>query len=212
MKNYKQLVAMLILVACNGAACALSMKAAVGVGAWDAVAQLTSNITGIQAGTCGFVFNSLCVLGELIILRKNFKINNFLQLVVSFLFGYVVNFVLYTVLVFEINSYVIRIICLALAYVLMAIFVGGLMELNIVTFALEGFCKELSNVTNIEFTRIRQSVDVICIVLVLLVCILTNQIWTVREGTIIAMLIYSPCLKIAMQYEHKIFKQVGLID
>lgn len=94
----------------------------------------------------------------------------------------------------------------------MAIFVGGLMELNIITFALEGFCKELSKVTHFEFTHIRQSVDVICIVLVILVCVLTNQTWTVREGTIIAMLIYSLCLKIAMQYGHKIFLKMGLID
>lgn len=212
MKVLKPMITLAVLVICNGCACALTMKAAIGVGAWDAMAQTFSQLTAIQVGTMGFIFNSLCVLGELMILKKNFTVRHFLQLVVSFLFGFVVNFMFYTILVFDISSYVTRVILLIIAYILMAVFVGGIMVLNIATFALEGFCMELSKVTHFEFAKVRQSVDVICIVLTLVICLLASLPLTIREGTVIGMLIYSPVLNIAMKYEEKIFLKLGIIE
>ena len=57
----------------------------------------------------------------------------------------------YNILVFDMSSYMVKIIMLILAYVGMAVFVGGIMVLNIERFALEGFCKELVQKINFEF-------------------------------------------------------------
>jgi uncharacterized membrane protein YczE len=119
---------MILLIICNGCACALTMKAAIGIGAWDAMAQTFSNITTIKVGTMGIIFNCSCVLGELIILKRKFTFKHFLQVIVSFLFGFVVNFIFYNVLTFEINSYILRLLAFVLAYVGMAIFVGDNMK------------------------------------------------------------------------------------
>ena len=211
-KNYKQYLTMMILIICNGCACALTMKAAIGIGAWDAMAQTLSVLTTIKVGTMGIIFNCLCVLGELIILKREFTFRHFLQVVVSFLFGFVVNFMFYNVLTFEISSYAMRVVFLILAYVGMAIFVGGIMVLNIATFALEGFCMELSKKIRIEFSKIRQAVDVICIILSLSICFFSDIPFIIREGTVIGMLIYSPVLKLAMTYETKLFKKLCIIE
>lgn len=211
-KNYKQYIAMILLIICNGCACALTMKAAIGIGAWDAMAQTFSNITTIKVGTMGIIFNCSCVLGELIILKREFTFKHFLQVIVSFLFGFVVNFIFYNVLTFEINSYILRLLAFVLAYVGMAIFVGGIMVLNVVTFALEGFCKELSNITPFEFSKIRQTVDIVCIILTLILCFTLSLPLVIREGTVIGMIIYSPILKQAMIYETKLFKKLNIID
>jgi len=211
-KNYKQYLTMMILIICNGCACALTMKAAIGIGAWDAMAQTLSVLTSIKVGTMGIIFNCLCVLGELIILKREFTFRHFLQVVVSFLFGFVVNFMFYNVLTFEISSYAMRVVFLILAYVGMAIFVGGIMVLNIATFALEGFCMELSKKIRIEFSKIRQAVDVICIILSLSICFFSDIPFIIREGTVIGMLIYSPVLKLAMTYETKLFKKLCIIE
>lgn len=211
-KNYKQYLTMMILIICNGCACALTMKAAIGIGAWDAMAQTLSVLTTIKVGTMGIIFNCLCVLGELIILKREFTFRHFLQVVVSFLFGFVVNFMFYNVLTFEISSYAMRVVFLILAYVGMAVFVGGIMVLNIATFALEGFCMELSKKICIEFSKIRQSVDIICIILSLSICFFSDIPFIIREGTIIGMLIYSPVLKLAMTYETKLFKKLCIIS
>jgi uncharacterized membrane protein YczE len=203
---------MILLIICNGCACALTMKAAIGIGAWDAMAQTFSNITTIKVGTMGIIFNCSCVLGELIILKRKFTFKHFLQVIVSFLFGFVVNFIFYNVLTFEINSYILRLLAFVLAYVGMAIFVGGIMVLNVVTFALEGFCKELSNITPFEFSKIRQTVDIVCIILTLILCFTLSLPLVIREGTVIGMIIYSPILKQAMIYETKLFKKLNIID
>jgi len=203
---------LILLIICNGCACALTLKAAIGVGAWDAMAQTISTLSAMKVGTVGIIFNCSCVLGEFIILRKQFTVRHFLQVIVSFLFGFVVNFMLYNVLVFHISQYYTRIILLILAYILMAIFVGGIMSLNIVTFALEGFCMELAKKYHLEFSKIRQVVDVICIILSVGICLMMKIPLIIREGTVIGMIIYSPVLKIAMKYETQLFKRLNIID
>lgn len=211
-KNYRKYLMMIVLIVCNGCACALTMKAAIGIGAWDAMAQTLSVLSTIKVGTMGIIFNCLCVLGELIILRKEFTFRHFLQVIVSFLFGFVVNFMFYHILVFDMSFYVLRVAVLILAYVAMAVFVGGIMVLNIATFALEGFCMELSKKIHFEFSKIRQAVDVICIVLSLLLSFVCHIPFIIREGTVIGMIVYSPVLKIAMTYETKLFKKLRIID
>lgn len=212
MKDYKKYLALIILIICNGCACALTMKAAVGIGAWDAMAQTLSVLTSVKVGTMGIIFNCACVLGELILLKREFTIRHFLQVVVSFLFGFVVNFMFYTILNFNITSYITRVILLILAYIGMAVFVGGIMVLDVVTFALEGFCMELSKKTNFEFSKIRQTVDVVCIILSLVICFVCDIPFIIREGTIIGMMIYSPVLKRAMTYETKLFQKLHIIE
>lgn len=206
MNTAKKASLSLLLIICNGCACALTLKAGIGVGAWDAMAQATSEITAVQVGTVGFIFNSLCVLGEWIILKKNFKFQHFLQMIISFLFGFVVNFMFYHVMVFPISHYFLRLSILIIGYVLMACFVGGLMSLGMVTFALEGFCRVLADQTHYSFARIRQAVDVLAIVVSLLLCSVFQVPLTIREGTVIGMLLYAPILNQAIQISSNIFK------
>lgn len=211
-KNYKTYLMLIILISLNGCACALTLKAAIGVGAWDALAQTFSLVTSIKVGTMGFIFNCGCVLGELLLLKKEFNYRHILQILVSFLFGFVVNFMSYSVLNFELSSYPLRLIALIIEYIGMAIFVGGIMALNVVTFALEGFCLELSKKTKFEFSKIRQSVDIIGIIVSLLVCFFSDLPLVIREGTVLGMLIYAPILKIAMDKQIQLFKQLEIIN
>lgn len=104
MKLMKRYLALIVIVACTGFACALALKAAVGVGAWDAFAQALSDLLNIKVGTMGMVLNCSCILGQILILRKKFRPIQLLQVVVSVVLGNVVNLVLYDVLTFEIAS------------------------------------------------------------------------------------------------------------
>lgn len=118
----------------------------------------------------------------------------------------------YSVLNFELSSYPLRLMALIIGYIGMAIFVGGIMALNVVTFALEGFCLELSKKTKFEFSKIRQSVDIIGIIVSLLVCFFSDLPLVIREGTVLGMLIYAPILKIAMDKQIQLFKQLEIIN
>lgn len=209
MKKYLSLV---MIVMCTGFACALSLKAAIGVGAWDAFAQALSSIINIKVGTMGMILNCSCVVGQLLILKKKFRPIQFLQVLVSIILGSVVNFMLYDILVFEINAYYIRLILILLAYVLCALFVGAIMVLDLVTFPLEGLCMALETILPFKFSQIRQAVDVICIVIGIVLSLLFNVPLAVREGTIIGMIIFAPLMGKFMEIEKPLFQKWGLIE
>lgn len=208
----KKYMALVMIVMCTGLACALSLKAAIGVGAWDAFAQALSSILHIKVGTMGMILNCSCIVGQLVILKKEFRPIQLLQVLVSIILGSVVNFMLYDILVFEINTYFVRLALILLAYVLCAIFVGGIMVLDLVTFPLEGLCMALEKVLPFKFSQIRQAVDVICIVIGVVLSLLLNVPLAVREGTIIGMVLFAPLMGKFMEIEKPLFKKWGLID
>lgn len=212
MKNLKKYIAIIIFVSLNACACALALKAAIGVSAWDAFSQTLSYFFNIKVGTMGIILNCSCIIGQIIILKKDFKPIQLLQAVVSFILGIVINFMLYHVYTFEIHSYFINILLLIIAYIFIALFVGAVMAINLVTFALEGFCLALERVIPMEFSKIRQAVDIICILLCLLLSFVLDLPLAIREGTMIGMIMFAPLMGYFMKIEKKLFQKWGLID
>ena len=135
----KRITLCLLIIIIVSFACALTLKASIGVGAWDALAQTGSSISGIQVGTVGMILNFVCILIQLIILKKNFKAKQALQIVLSFAIGYAVNFFYYDVLGgIDLSNYLLRVVALIIGYVIFAFTVAVIMLLDVVT-----FCKEV---------------------------------------------------------------------
>jgi uncharacterized membrane protein YczE len=211
MKEIKRYAAMLVLIIATGIGAAFSIKAAVGVGAWDAMTQTLGFLTGIKVGTIGMAINISCVAGQLVILRKDFKFRHLLQVPVSILLGMVVNFVLYNLLGdISFDIYLLRIAVLVSSYTLIAASVGAIMDLDAVTFALEGLCMAVAGRTGMKFSHIRQLVDVLCIVLVLILVVTVKVPLTVREGTVIGMLMFGPMIGFFMKKSGPLFRRLNL--
>lgn len=211
-KTIMQYLVLSLCVALNGIACALALRVAIGVGPYDAFTQNLSEFMHIKVGTMGMILNISCVVGEFILLKKKFSYLHFLQIPLSVLFGIVVNFMFYQIFVFEIPYYWLKVIILAGVYVWCGFAVGGVMVVNKVTFALEGLCMVVSSRLNMKFYKIRQLVDIICIVLCLVFTFGFDLPLIVREGTIMGMLIYGPALGVAMKVEKRWFKKMDLLD
>lgn len=79
---------LILLTILAGMELALLVKMNVGVAPWDAMALSFSFLTGIKMGTIAIICNYLCVLGQIILLKKEFKKINFLQIPISMLLGY----------------------------------------------------------------------------------------------------------------------------
>ena len=208
----KQFVFLFILVTLNACTCAMALKASIGVGAYDALSQTISNISNVKVGTIGIILNCLCVLGELIILKKEFHFYHILQVPVCLVLGTVVNYVLYSLMMFSLNNYILRVGLLLCAYIFMAIICGGIMALDIVTFPLEGLCMACSKKYNLSFAKIRQGIDIACIFISLIITLLIHMDFVVREGTVIGMLIFAPMMNYAMNKEKKLFIKYGIIN
>lgn len=209
--NKSIIVAISMVITAIGAS--LGMKAAVGVGAWDALSQSISTVLNIKVGTFSMILNISCVLIQLILLKKEFKINHVIQIFVSVLIGVVVNFMFYEVLSkFTIDSYFISMLLFTLSILICAVSVSVIMAINFVSFPLESCCMVIAKKTNKNFGFIRQAVDIIAVVIAIGIAVIFNNNITVREGTIIGMILFGPMLNIFMKAMSPGLKKLKLVE
>lgn len=213
MKQLKLIFLLSIIVIIIGIGAALTLKVAIGVGPWDSLAQSTSYLFGIKIGTMGMILNCSCVLGQWILLRKNFNIRHLLQVPLSILIGFVINFFFYDVLgLITIDSYIMKLMVFVISIIVLAFALACMLVLDFVTFPLEGFCMALAKKTKWNFTIIRQSSDIISILLVVLLSFGLSLPLTLREGTIICMLLFAPLIGYFMGRVQPIFGKLDLIN
>lgn len=200
-KKYLLITLGIIIV---GVGFAFTLKANVGVGAWDAMAVSLNSLIGIDVGTLGMFLNIACVLGQIIILRKKFKPIQLLQIPLSILLGVVINFVVYDILTFTFDSFIGGVVMNIISTEVCVIGVALIMALDEVTFALEGFCAAIATLLPIEFHVIRQWVDILSLGVIVIVTLIGNIPWSIGIGTIIGVLIFGPSLGVFM----KMFKKI----
>lgn len=200
MKNTIQKLAVVIpamIITAMGAS--LGIKAAVGVGAWDALSISVCQVIGLKVGTFSMIMNITCVAIQLAILKKDFKIVHASQVLVSVMLGGVVNFMIYNVFArFTITSYAINLGLLLLSVIICSIAISVIMTVNLVTFPLESCCMVIANKLNKNFGTLRQMVDVAAIVISLVLSLAFADPIQVREGTVIAMILFGPLLNLIM--------------
>lgn len=212
-KAINKLFIVVISVIILGLGVGLALKVAIGVGAWDALAQSVSNVINIKVGTVAMMLNISCVLIQLVLLKKEFKIKHVLQILVAVLLGIVVNFMLYEVLSnFNVNNYFIKIVLLLVAYVIIAVSVSVIMAINFVSLPLEGCCMVISTRTTKKFGTLRQYVDIISIVIILVISFVFKQTLPIREGTVIGMLIFGPMLDFFIKLMMPTLKKFDLVN
>lgn len=205
----KNILQKYIIIICGfiivGIGFAFTLKANVGVGAWDALSASLNSLTKIEVGTLGMILNIACVFGQIVILRKDFKWIQILQIPLSVLLGIVINFVLYDILIFPFDSFIGGIIMYIVFTEVCVIGVALIMVLDEVTFALEGFCDALTRIIPFPFHVIRQFADILSFVVIVILTISTNIPWSIGIGTIIGMIIFGPSLGMFMKLFQKIF-------
>lgn len=211
-KNVKRYLLIILGFMIVGTGCAFTLKANVGIGAWDAMAKSASDILHIEVGTMGMIFNCTCVIGQIIILRKNFKLVQLLQIPFSVLLGFVINFVLYNLLVFEFDSFIGGILMFMVSITVCAFGVSIVMVLDEVTFALEGFCMAVTNILDVKFHITRQIADVLSVLVVVALTLLFDIPWSLGIGTIVGMFIFGPMLGIFMKLLKPILKKHDLLN
>lgn len=211
-KNILSFLFISINIIITGIGASLSIKAAVGVGAWDALAQSVSTVIGMRIGTFAMLLNIGCVILQVLMLRTKFKKINFLQVFVAILLGYVVNFMFYTVLAdLEINVYLINLSLFVVSIFIIIIGVANIMAMNFISFPLEGACLVISHKFNLNFGKVRQAVDIVSIIIALAVALIFQDTITVREGTVIGMLLFGPMLDRIMRFVKPQLIKLGLV-
>lgn len=136
------------------------------------------------------VWNCLLIVGQILILRKNFKPIQLLQVPLSFLFGYFTDFGMFLVSFIPADLYPVRLVLVIAGVAVLGFGIAFAVIADVIMNSGEAFVKAVADTAHKDFGNIKILFDVSNVALsVILSLILFNfRIVGTREGTLIAAL------------------------
>ena len=174
-------------------AVAFAIKAAIGVLPVDAAITSIATLIGMKVGTFSMLFHGSFFVGQIIMEGKNFRKTEFLQLLYITLGGSVLNFFLYTVLRdVTFSFYPLRLIVCVLSFVVSSFGCTLVLETHLMRTPMEGCIQMIADRIGTTMGKLRQKIDVVLVIISVLISLVFGVEWTLREGRIIAALIFGP--------------------
>lgn len=201
MKKIKKYIVYLISLFIISLGASLSIKANLGTSPLICLPYVSSLITKFSVGEVMFVFTIIFILIQVILLRKDFEKRQYLQLVIGTIFSAFIDFSLMLVNFINPVGYISQMLLLLISCVVVAF--GVLLEIKteIVYLPADGVIVAISNVSNIEFPKVKPFVDSsMVIIAAILSLIFLGYLAGVREGTVISAIIIGPIVKILKKY------------
>lgn len=174
----------------NALGVSLVTKASLGTSPISSIPYVLSLNFPLTLGNFTIIFSILLILLQVLILRKNFKIENILQIPVSIAFGYFIDFTMYILFWVDPQNYVVKLIALLVGCIVLGF--GVYMEVlaDVVMLPGESFVRAIVQTWNTNFGTTKIIFDSsMTIIAGVLSVIFFGKFNGVREGTIIAALL-----------------------
>jgi len=180
---------------------AFTIKANLGTAPVSSLPYVLGQIVGLSTGICTIIIHAVFIALQLIILRKDFKLFNLLQLPLGILFGSVIDLASKMISGIEAHSYGMQLLLCVIGIALIGIGVAFEVEANVILLAIEGFCAAVVSKTGKKFGDIKTITDS-CIVAsaIILGLIFLHKIAGVREGTVAAAVLVGQIAKIFKKF------------
>lgn len=177
---------------------ALSVKSKLGVSPVSSIPYTMTCIWGIEMGKATIIFHCFLVLLQMILLRRNFKPINLLQILVGIVFGYFTTFCNWGVSFLPTpENLVIRLLMMLISTVIIAFGIFMYLPPNIMPLAGEGAMKAVSDVTGIAFPKVKVGFDITMVVISLISCLIfIKGLGSVGIGTIVAAFLVGSILNV----------------
>lgn len=170
----------------------------VGVSPISSVANILSyKFTALTLGSWLIVWNCALILGQIILLRKNFKLIQLLQVPLSFLFGYFTDFGMWCVNCIPTDIYPVKLLMVIIGIVILGFGIALAVIANVIMNSGEAFVKALSDIIRKDFGNVKIAFDISCVAasIVLSLIFFNFKIVGTREGTIISALMTGVVVK-----------------
>lgn len=167
---------------------ALSVKSNLGVSPVSSIPYTMTCVWGIEMGKATIIFHAALVLIQILILRKRFKSINLLQVVVGIVFGYFTTFCNYLATYLpSTDNMVMRIVLMLVSTVFIAVGIFFYLPADLIPLAGEGVMQAVSDVTKIEFSKVKIGFDCSMVVISVITCLICiHSLGSVGVGTVIA--------------------------
>lgn len=174
---------------------AFAIKAGIGVMPVDAAINTLAAVLNVKVGTLSILFHGSFFLGQIFIEGKNFRKIEFLQILYILLGGTVLNFFLYTVLKdVTFTLYPIRLAVAVIAFFLSAFGVTLILETRLMRTPMDGCIQLIAERLGKPMGKFRQKIDIALVLLSVILTLIFGTEWTLREGTVIAALMFGPSM------------------
>lgn len=182
----------------------LNTKTALGVSPIISVAFCISQITGLMLGGVLFVYYSFQVVLQWIMLKKDFKVFQFLQVACAFITSAAVQ--VYDNIIPDAKTMPGRILMLVAAILITAFGAGIVVEMRIVPNPADGLANVIGLKLGKDFGFGKNVLDSICLVLSLLIgLIAAHKVIGIGFGTVAAVIFIGRCIALFKNVNHKIF-------
>lgn len=189
MKHYKTRISMYFIgLFVMTIGIALSVKSNLGVSPVSSIPYTMTCVWGIEMGKATILFHIVLVLIQILLLRKNFKPAQLMQILVGVIFGYFTTFCNYMVSFLQTpDNLVIRIGMILASTVFVAIGIFLYLPADLIPLAGEGAMQAVSSVTKIEFSKVKIGFDCTMVLVSVVTCLIClHSLGSVGAGTIIA--------------------------
>ena len=180
---------------------AFSVNSNLGVSPVNSLPYVVSQVSGTALSTCVIAVFSCYILFQILILRREFRPIQILQLVFSTIFGYFTDFAKWLLGDFSLPTYFGQLAMLAVSSVLVA--VGGLLyiEVDMVPMPMEGFTLALSKKLGVPFHNVKVAVDCTVVVVgIVLSLAVFQRLVGIREGTVITAVVVGKLMAVLKKH------------
>lgn len=192
---FKKLSFTLVGIVLVYASVAFAMKAGIGVLPVDAAIATIADVINIKVGTFSMLFHGSFFVGQILIEKKNFRKTELLQILYVTLGGSILNFFLYTVLAnVSFSLYPIRLVVSIVSFLVGAFGCVMVLETHLMRTPMEGCIQLIAEKIGITMGKLRQRIDIVLVIISVVLTLMFGTEWTLREGTIIAALIFGPAM------------------
>lgn len=190
MNKLKRYLIFLVGLFINALGVSLVTKASLGTSPISSIPYVLSLNFPLTLGNFTIIFSILLILLQILILRKNFKIENILQIPVSIAFGYFIDLTMYMFFWVNPQNYFIKLLALLTGCIVLGF--GVYMEVlaDVVMLPGESFVRAIVQTWNTNFGTTKIIFDSsMTIIAGALSFVFFSKLNGVREGTIIAALL-----------------------
>lgn len=189
----------------SGIGVAITRRGALGVSPISSVPNVVSmKWDFVTFGTWLMIGNILMLITQMLILRKNFKFINLLQIPMSFLFGWFTDFGVIISQIFPEDIYLWRLFCSILGTATLGFGISIQVVGDVILNSGEALVKAIADTIHKEFANVKIAFDITCVTSsIILSVIFWGKIVGAREGTIIAAVCTGIAVKIFLKIVRK---------
>lgn len=171
---------------------AITKHGELGVSPISSVANvMSSRSNSLSLGNWLIIWNCILILGQVLLLKSDFRLIQLLQIPLSFLFGIFTDFGMWCVSYIPVANYITRILLVLGGTVTLGFGVSLSVIANVIMNSGEAFVKAVSDKSGIKFGNVKIGFDVTCVIasVILSLVFFGGKVIGTREGTVLTALL-----------------------